>query len=133
MVGLAGALQSLKLAGDVVKTLRDADSGLRGAELKMKIAELAEALADARLAVLDAQEEIQSLTDRIAELEKSEAVESELIRRDNVLFRKTETGEAGPYCVQCFEESGALRTVTRLPAVFRDVGKYKCPKCEAIY
>lgn len=124
------ALQSLKTAGDLVKILRDADAGLRGAELKTKIADLAEALADARLGMLDAQSEIERLNARVAELEAAKVAEAELEKRGNVYYRKSESGETGPFCVRCFEADRVLRSLARLPAVFNAFGQYTCPQCK---
>lgn len=130
---LSTALQSVKMATDVVRILRTAEGGFERAELKLQIANLAEALANARLGILDAQVEIAELKRRITDLKANAERRATVIRRRNLLYSKSEAAEEGPYCTRCFEIDDRLVSLSMLPAGFRDLCTYECPHCKSLY
>src|SRR5574337_857983 len=122
------ALQALKVAIDIVKALRAANASFEKAELKFKVAELADALASARLGVVDAQEEILTLKQRIAELEKADDLRDRIVHRENVYFIRDGEIEKGPYCPRCFESQQKVMPLTALSGPFRTLANYACPQ-----
>lgn len=125
---LMTALNSLKVASDLVKALRAADVSYEKAEMKLKIAELTELLADARMSVLDTQEEIFGLRARIRELGESSRKRS---RRDTFQFREVAYWEVvdgavvdGPFCQKCLDADDK-----EIRLVDRKNGYTCCDKC----
>ncbi|MBY8024876.1 hypothetical protein KW469_07340 [Vibrio fluvialis] len=127
-------LTSIKTALDITKDLRNADLSVKDAELKLKLADLIEALSDAKIQMSEIKDENQSLRDTIKEYERKLALKAEVIFENGHCFLKSpESGQApGPFCANCYSDSQKLILVSELPLDLHDIGKYRCPKCDAI-
>lgn len=130
---LMQAINALKTASEGLTYLREVDKKFDKAELKIKVAELAEALSVARLSVLDAKEENESLRAKLRELEGAKERHSNAIHKNNLYYFHEGEREDGPFCPRCFENDKKRMPVTKLNAVFKDVGSYQCPNCKAYY
>jgi hypothetical protein len=132
-LSIVSALQALKTAGDMVKTLRAVDGAFDKAELKLKIATLAESLADAKMSVLDAQTELEEMRQRVAQLEAAQDSRDQLVKRQNVYWFAEGDTEQGPFCPRCFEVKHVRMPVTKLPPAMQRLAHYRCPECDATY
>jgi len=127
-------LTSIKTALDITKELRTIDSSLKDAEVKLKLAELIEALSEAKIQLSDIRDENQELKDQMKALEKRLSQTDEVhFENGHYFLKKPKEGQAnGPFCANCYSDSGKLVPKSELPKDFHDMGKYKCPKCDDI-
>jgi hypothetical protein len=102
---IVAALNSLKVATDIAKLLRESDLSLEKAELKLKLADLITALADAKSQFVHVQETLQEKEKRIQELEESFEAKDELVRCRDAYYAIDSTGNpvGEPYCLHCWE------------------------------
>lgn len=113
------AYQSLKSAGDILKTLRQAEQSLETAEYKLRIADLAGALADAKIQLADVQEYVQSLEAAAKLREHLEFNRSENIYRDS---------EGAPFCPKCFDGNNQACRMSERP----DRHSWRCLTCDKV-
>lgn len=76
---------------------------------KVDNAELIQRLLDAQKEALEMQEELQTLRERVRELERQDDVEESLVFDDGVYWRGPEGGEQdGPFCQLCWDRDHML-------------------------
>lgn len=121
----ASLLGSLKTATEIAKWFKDSAVTLEKAEAKLKLAELIGALADAKLEIAEIQELILEKDKRIKDLEDSQELRNKMIWRDSVYYQKTDDGDEGPYCPQCYDNN---KKVIRLQKY--DTGHWHCLTCD---
>jgi hypothetical protein len=134
VTSISAGLTSLKLALDITKELRNIDSSLKDAEVKLKLAELIEALSDAKILMSEMREENQQLKFKIKDLEKQSTQTDEVkFENGHYFLNLSKEGQAsGPFCAKCYSDTNKLIPESELPPAFRDLGKYKCPKCGSV-
>lgn len=135
---IAGAMQSLKLAGDIAKAM----IGLRdGAMISAKIGELNRSLIDAQQSVFAIQQERSTLVDRVRELEeeiaRAKAWESEKQRYEVTemgpgafarIVKEAMRGAEPPHyvCTNCYD-NGKASILQRSETGMGDL--MTCPGC----
>tara|TARA_R110002095_G_scaffold205430_1_gene188766 strand:- start:460 stop:879 length:420 start_codon:yes stop_codon:yes gene_type:complete len=134
VASISAGLSSLKMALDITKELRGIDSSLKDAEVKLKLAELIEALSDAKILMSEMRAENQDLKLQVDDLEKKLSQTDEVVFENGHYFLKSpKEGQAsGPFCAKCYSDTDKLIPESELPSTFRDLGKYKCPKCGSV-
>lgn len=130
---LIQAMKSLKTASDAVTYLRDVDKKFDKAELKLKVVELTDSLVDAQRNVIAAQKENDALRARNDELEHAKHGEANVFTRGNLYFKRQGGTESGPFCPRCYVKEEMLMPLTKLDPMFKEVGSYNCPECEAVF
>ncbi|MCZ2721555.1 hypothetical protein O1D97_07785 [Marinomonas sp. 15G1-11] len=105
LASISTAFQSLKLASDMVKDIRQSTTTLKDATINFKIAELTNALADLQLALADVKVENLELREELAELSKTEDLRNLLRLTDNAYWPKGDEimgYGSGPWCSKMF-------------------------------
>lgn len=125
LVTISSFLGSLKTATEIAKWLKDSTVTIEQAETKLKLAELIGALADAKLEVAEIQELLLEKDKRIKELEDFQEIRNKMIWRDSVYYQKSDEGEDGPYCPQCYDSN---KKVIRLQNY--GTGHWHCMTCD---
>lgn len=126
----AAVLNSLKVAADIAKTLKESDLSLERAEMKMKIAELLSAVADAKIATSELQTALQEKNQEIKRLTEALATKAEVVKDGDAYFRKGPDGKAQgePFCLHCWESRKELSHLIR-----GDRREKLCPACKTSY
>lgn len=118
--GIAAAVSSVRVAGDLARGLMAAATVMQNAETKLRVAELITALADAKTALVDAQEEVRSLRAQVTELQRAHADRSRMQIVNGAYFIRQDNGSrAGPYCTRCFADETKLITLNHVPPTGR--------------
>lgn len=100
----------------IINTIKDSD-------LKIKIS----ALVDENLALKNENFELKKKFDRMSEMKK---LESELIFKDNLYYRKKEDGaEDGPFCSKCWDDEKKMIRMVRKGGTNQHFYN-ECPKCK---
>lgn len=130
---IAGAIQALKAASDMIKGIRGADLSLEKAELKIRLAGLAEQLVNARVAVVDTQQLIIELEAKVRELESTRDLADRLVFEENTYWMKDANGKAMAYCPRCYDADGKLVHLSELPPAFREAAHFTCANCRGTF
>jgi hypothetical protein len=141
---IAGALDSLKTAVDIVSYLRGVKKGYENAEVQLKITELMEKLSDTKQAVLDVKEENLILRKQIADLQLRKSLRSSVRLEGEVYVAKS--GEidgygSGPWCPKCLDVDEKLVNVHKRMGSYFSTGKggglasyeWECPNCRSAF
>ncbi|KZN53051.1 hypothetical protein N474_22260 [Pseudoalteromonas luteoviolacea CPMOR-2] len=137
LASISTAFQSLKLATDMVKDIRQSTTSLKDAAINFKVAELTNALADLQIALADVKVENLELKQKLAEISETENVRNLLKLNDNAYWPKTEEivgFGSGPWCSSCFDKEEKLITLHHKVALMvNDFVSYKweCPSCNS--
>jgi len=97
------AISWLKLAVDVAKNIRDADTTLGKAELKLRIADLIEALVDAKINISDIQDLLTEKENEIKILKEQFYIKEKVIRKGNYYIKVDDVEELYKYCLTCWD------------------------------
>ena len=132
ITAIAAGINSLKLAMDITRGLKDATITLKDAEVKYKIAELMTAIADAKVNLIDAQDENSRLQEKIKSLEIKLKQQDEVTYKDGYYYlsEPQEGKPKGPFCSNCYTQEKQLSLLTEVTNHFRRFGRYKCPSCK---
>lgn len=115
---LGAAITALKEIGKVAERTRDK-------ELNRLVLELQQSLINANTQLLELSAENQSLSGRIAELERQGEIEKELSHDVAVYWRVHDGKKEGPYCQNCWDPHRKLIRLTPSGAT----GAYHCGVC----
>lgn len=138
LASISTAFQSLKLATDMVKDIRQSTTTLKDATINFKVAKLTNALADLQLALADVKVENLELKQKLAEISATENVRDLLKLTKNAYWPKTEGTlgfGSGPWCSSCFDREEKLITLHyNVALVVNDFVSYKweCPSCKSV-
>jgi len=100
------AVQSIKVATDIAKLLKDADFSLKDAEAKLKLADMINALADAKLEMAQIQEAIAERDETIRGLREELSIKGQMQYEEPFYYRVQEGRRDGPYCQNCYDSQG---------------------------
>lgn len=122
------AVDGVRRAASIAKTLIGSDATLEKAELKLKVADLLSALADAREALVDSGDALRNQGLELERLQDALKLKGEVERRGDAYFRMRE-GE--PYgaalCSYCWESESRLFHLTTDPS---HLHHRVCPHCK---
>lgn len=132
VASLVTALQGIKVATEIVQTIRSTDQSLAEAEQKLALADLVSALADAKIALSSVQEDIHDKDREIAQLKESLLLRKSLMRFGEAYYESTEEGYpiGDAYCSHCFEVKGVA---LHLHTSVQDRRESECPSCNNIF
>jgi hypothetical protein len=106
---LGGAVDAIKKAYDLARTLQDADKAIATAEIKMRVVDLVDALLNAKFSIAEAQAEVLTLRQQVATLEQEKKVKATVRERGGLYWTEGANGkEDGPYCTACYDTKGQL-------------------------
>jgi hypothetical protein len=107
---------------------------------KIKDADVRNAISDLRIAMADLKDQVVELRDKNQRLEaelsavKKLTSGSEVELREGAYYLREPGGRpAGPYCTACWDTKHVLALASELPMGFRDLGRYTCPACQAVF
>jgi len=108
---IAAILNSIKLATDSTKFLRESDLSLERAELKLKLADLVSALAEAKIQLAEIQDTFSEKDKRIAELEDAFQSKESLTRHLDAYYTTDDKGNpvGVAFCLRCWENDQKKR------------------------
>jgi len=112
---IAGVIKLLK---EVIELAKESNSS----ELKEKLLEL-------QNSIFDLTAENRELKQRIAELERKEQVESQLVSDQEVYWWNRNGHKDGPYCKVCWHSDEKLIQLMSTS----EKGLYNCVKCEGMF
>ena len=125
------AIDGLKLLTQYVNDIKDVQK--RG-ELMRIIGQLNLELAETQTRFAEQILEANTLKDKVRFLEKRiEDLENPAFKvtaRDGTYYK--ETGD-GPFCTTCYDTKKQLVRLTNFPQEMKELGKYQCPSCKAIF
>lgn len=124
ITNISTVLSSIKSATDIAKKIKDSDLTLEKAEMKYQLAEMMNSLAEAKSEMAEIQNLLLEKDGRIRELEESLSLKGNMIWRDPVYYLKTQNGEDGPYCQQCYDNN---QKAIRLQTI--EEGNWVCKAC----
>jgi len=131
VASVVSAIQGIKVATEIVQSIRTTDKSLAAAEHKLALADLVSALADAKIALSTVQEEMHEKDKEIARLKEALILRKKLIRSDDAYYESTEEGFpiGDAYCSHCFEVKGIAIHLHTSPA---NRLQSICPLCKNI-
>ena len=98
----------------------------RNLDLKEAIIDLQSQLIDLKSQIVELREENQLLKEEV----KKAKAPAEVIVRDGVYYKAD--GD-GPFCTGCYDSKGKFSRITELNSLYRSIGKWRCPVCQAHY
>ncbi|MBE9160082.1 hypothetical protein IQ265_25130 [Nodosilinea sp. LEGE 06152] len=125
------AIDSLKMLNQYADEVKDSQK--RGEFMRL-IGELSVELAETQIRLAERMRENHELKDVITDLQKE--IESLKSPPSKPLLKKGlyySEDEDGPFCTSCYDDQSKLIRVVEMPQVMRTLGRYKCPKCNAVY
>lgn len=126
LTSITTVLTTLKSAGEIVTTLREAGSSLEKAETKLRLAELVEKLADMKLSLADVRTLLEAKDTEISELRAQLAVKESLVYRVPYYWRESANGVSdGPFCQHCYDTQ---KKIIRLQE--GRIGSWTCHSCK---
>jgi len=129
---IVSALNSIKVASDIAKVLRESDLSIATAELKLKLADMIGALADARIEITDIQDLLKKKEVRIAELEDAFQSKDGLVKHYDAYYEMDGNGKptGEPYCVACWQVRHKKYHLQHVPSESHHLS---CVSCSAVY
>lgn len=129
---IAGAVQSARIAFDLVKTIYDSSASLERAEMRLRLAEVIGALADVKIQIAEVQGHLGQKDGRIRELEEALEVKVTLRRVNDAYYKVGADGEphGQSFCSRCWDVEHRLRALVRSTQSGRN---NICPACNALY
>lgn len=102
---ITAVLNSIKVATDIAKALRESDLSIERAELKLRLAEMIGALADAKIEVTDVQQLLGEKDREISELQEAFQSKDSLAKRYDAYYDADATGNpvGEPFCMSCWQ------------------------------
>ena len=125
------AIDSLKLLNQYADEVKDSQK--RGEFMRL-IGELSVELAETQIRLAECMRENHELKDVIANLQKDieslKSPSSKPLLKNGLYYNEDEDG---PFCTACYDDQTKFIRVVETPQVMRTLGRYKCPKCSAVY
>lgn len=122
---VAEYVTGLKAAWDVAKALKAATDSIGDAHLKLQMAELISALADAKI-------EAAENAEKIAELQRTLQLRSQLQFSDGKYFKELEEGtQDGPFCATCYDSTSKQIRLQHVPG--STFGDWHCRVCNGSF
>ena len=98
------ALNSVKMAIDIAKTLKNSDDIFEKAEIKLQLAKLIVSLADAKMLIAEIQEDLIACNKEKNKLKEEINFKENLIfKRPYYLIKQSNNGTDGPFCQICYD------------------------------
>lgn len=126
---MVAAVETLKQASSLAKTLISTESIIEKAELRLKLADLLVMLADARQAIAESAEELAARDADIRRLEEALRMKGRVERRGDAYFQLDDNGAAhgDALCSHCWEHAHELIHLTTAAGNLRE---RTCPHCK---
>jgi hypothetical protein len=122
---ISSGFNSLKIAIDITRILRESGQSLEKAEIKLKLAELTEALAEAKIQFSEVQELVLVKDKQIKKLEEDLKIKNKLEWEPPVYYLINDNLKDGPFCPQCYDSEKKL---IRLQG--NNEGSWRCLTCK---